>query len=34
MSEKRDFIITDEKPLKLITPTMDHGDIFIIKLIK
>lgn len=34
MSKKRDFIITDEKPLKLITPTMDFGEIFTITLIK
>ena len=31
---KKEFIITTEKPLKLITPTLDAGDIFIFTLIK
>ena len=34
LSDKREFIITDEKPLKLTTPTMDAGEIFILSLIK
>lgn len=33
-NDKQDFLINTENPLKLVTPTMDHGDIFIIKLIK
>ena len=33
-SDKKEFIITNEKPLKLITPTMDVGDVFILYLIK
>lgn len=33
-NDKQDFVINTENPLKLITPTRDHGDIFIIKLIK
>ena len=33
-SDKKDFIITTEKPLKLITPTMDYGEIFIFTLVK
>mgnify|MGYP003293035389 CR=1 FL=1 len=32
-SDKKEFIITNEKELKLITPTMDAGDIFILSLI-
>lgn len=34
MSDKKDFIITLEKELKLVTQTMDYGDIFILTLIK
>ena len=33
-SDKKEFVITDEKPLKLTTPTMDSGEIFILSLIK
>lgn len=33
-SDKREFIVTTEKALRLTTPTMDYGDIFIFKLIK
>ena len=33
-TDKKEFIITTEKPLKLITPTMDYGEIFIFILIK
>ena len=33
-STKMDFNISKEKPLKLVTLTMDYGDIFILKLIK
>ena len=33
-SDKKEFIVTSEKPLKLTTPTMDAGDIFILSLIK
>ena len=32
-SDKKEFIITNEKELKLTTPTMDAGDIFILSLI-
>ena len=33
-SDKKEFIITDKKLLKLTTPTMDAGEIFILSLIK
>lgn len=33
-NDKQDFVINTENPLKLITPTRDHGDVFFIKLIK
>lgn len=33
-TDKKEFIITTEKSLKLITPTMDYGDIFIFTLVK
>ena len=33
-TDKKEFIITTEKPLKLITPTMDYGEIFIFTLVK
>ena len=33
-SNKKEFIITDEKPLKLTTLTKDAGKIFILSLIK
>ena len=33
-SDKKEFIVTSEKTLKLITPTMDAGDIFILSLVK
>ena len=33
-TDKDEFIITTDKPLKLTTPTMDYGDIFIFTLIK
>ncbi len=32
-TKKKEFIITTEKPLELITPTMDQGYIFIFTLI-
>ena len=34
LTDKKEFIITTEKPLKLTTPTMDAGEIFILTLIK
>lgn len=34
LSDKKEFIVTNEKPLKLTTPTMDAGEIFILSLIK
>ena len=33
-SDKKEFIISEEKSLKLITPTMDYGEIFVITLVK
>ncbi len=33
-SDKKEFIVTTEKPLELVTPTMDEGDVFILSLIK
>lgn len=33
-TDKNEFIITTEKSLKLTTPTMDYGEIFIFTLIK
>lgn len=33
-SDKKEFVITTEKPLKLVTPTTDYGEIFIFYLIK
>ena len=33
-SDKKEFIITTEKPLSLVTPTMDYGEIFIFNLVK
>ena len=33
-SDKKEFIISTEKPLKLMTTTMDYGDIFVFNLIK
>ena len=33
-TDKKEFIITTEKPLKLITPTMGYGEIFIFTLVK
>lgn len=33
-TDKKEFIVTTEKPLELITPTMDYGEIFIFTLIK
>ena len=32
MSDKQDFTVTVDKPLKLTTPTMDEGDIFTLTL--
>lgn len=33
-SDKKEFIVTSEKPLELTTPTTDAGKIFILSLIK
>lgn len=33
-SDKKEFVISTDKPLKLMTPTMDYGDIFIFTLVK
>ena len=34
MSNKQDFTININKPIKLITPTMDYGDVFTLSLAK
>ena len=34
MSKKQDFIININKPIRLITLTMDYGDIFTLSLVK
>ena len=34
MSKKQDFTININKPIRLITPTMDSGDIFTLSLVK
>lgn len=31
---KNDFVITDDSPIKLVTPSMDAGDIYILSLVK
>lgn len=33
-SDKKEFMITTEKPIKLVTPTTDFGYIFILTLLK
>ncbi len=34
MSDKQDFTVTVDEPLKLTTPTMDEGDIFTLTLVR